>query len=82
MTAADIRPDFYLLNHLHDDGLIHEASFERAKTRGEIPYCRIFNDSGGAEMRREVRRAGQGTLSAIEVSRYLTETPGIKPISF
>jgi hypothetical protein len=62
--------------------LIHEASFEREKSRGEVPHRRIFNDSGETEVRREVRRASQETPSAIEASRYLTETSGIKLILF
>ncbi|OAA44297.1 hypothetical protein NOR_04025 [Metarhizium rileyi] len=36
-TAADIRPDFHFLDHLHNHQLIDEAVFQWAKKQGEFP---------------------------------------------
>ncbi|KAK2605972.1 hypothetical protein QQS21_003598 [Conoideocrella luteorostrata] len=35
--AAEIRPDFFFLDHLHENNLINEETFQRAKRRGELP---------------------------------------------
>ncbi|KAF5124041.1 hypothetical protein E5D57_011963 [Metarhizium anisopliae] len=37
MTAADIRPDFHFLDHLHEHNLIDESTFRSAKKLGEFP---------------------------------------------
>ncbi|KAK2593971.1 hypothetical protein QQS21_008330 [Conoideocrella luteorostrata] len=35
--AAEIRPDFFFLDHLHENNLIDEETFQRAKQQGELP---------------------------------------------
>ncbi|KAG8419334.1 hypothetical protein J3458_004210 [Metarhizium acridum] len=37
MTAADIRPDFYFLDHIYEKSLIDETTFEQTRSQGEFP---------------------------------------------
>lgn len=37
VTAHDMRPDFFFLNHLNDNNLISRRAFEKAKAQTEVP---------------------------------------------
>lgn len=54
MTAADIRPDFYFLDHLREHNLIDESTFKSAKKLGEFPSGYFTRPPGGNETQSEV----------------------------
>ncbi|KID83242.1 nicotinamide N-methyltransferase [Metarhizium guizhouense ARSEF 977] len=54
MTAADIRPDFYFLDHLYEHNLIDESTFKSAKKLGEFPGGYFPRPPGGYETQSEV----------------------------
>ncbi|KID78778.1 uncharacterized protein G6M90_00g026700 [Metarhizium brunneum] len=54
MTAADIRPDFYFLDHLRENNLIDESTFRSAKKLGELPGGYSTRPPGGNETQSEV----------------------------
>lgn len=46
-AASGIRPDFFFLDHLHQNGLIEEEVFQRACQRGEFPRNHMPHDRYG-----------------------------------
>lgn len=53
-TGVDIRPDFHFLDHIHDHGLIDEATFQRQTQRGELPNRNMFGHAPRRAARRDM----------------------------
>ncbi|RGP76037.1 hypothetical protein FLONG3_5428 [Fusarium longipes] len=62
VTERQIRPDFYLLDHLHNYGLINEETFQREKMHHEAPQMSGLHPAGWRPEQRPVQ-------DQIEISR-------------